>query len=383
MKKIGIDSHYLEGKRTGVGRYLLNLLKLWNIISPSEVKFILYFKKEIPFDLKLKEKFDLKLLKHGKFSNAFFIHWLLKKEAEKDKIDVLFCPGYIAPIFYNGNIALTIHDIIYETRPDLYKLNFADKILLKKVSKISSKKAKVIFVPSFFTKKELIKFYNINKEKILVTPLAVDDCFFSKKILEKKKSLIKKKYNIEGKFILYIGTIFNRRHIPEIIKAFTLLKEKKESFKHSLQFLIVGENRTSPFIDIDKLINKVNETLHRRAILRYNFINSNDLFYLYHLAELFIYISEYEGFGLPLLEAMACKTPVITSPFASIPEVVGESAIFVKNPNNIKEISNAIYTGLTDKNLRENLIHKGIEQVRKFSWEKCAEKTLKALLSIS
>ena len=384
MRKIGIDSHYLEGKRTGVGRYLSNLLKVWNTVSPPDIRFILYFRKEIPLDLKLGKKFDLKLLKYGKFSNAFFMHWLLRKKAKKDRVDVLFCPGYIAPVFYNGSIALTIHDIIYEARPDLYKLNFVDRILLRGVSKISSRKAKTIFVPSEFTKKELIRFYDIDKEKILVTPLAVDDCFFSKKISKEKENLIKKKYNVQGKFVLYIGTIFNRRHIPEIIKAFALLVKKREFFKdkHSLQFLIVGRNKTLPFIDIDKLINEVNNDLNRRAILRYNFINSSDLFYLYHLSELFIYISEYEGFGLPLLEAMVCKTPVITSPFASIPEVVGESAIFVKNPNNIKEISNAIYTGLTDKKLRENLIDKEIEQVKKFSWEKCAEKTLKALLSI-
>ncbi len=100
---------------------------------------------------------------------------------------------------------------------------------------------------------------------------------------------------------------------------------------------------------------------------------------MYNAADLFIWLSNYEGFGLPPLEAMACGTPVVTTKMGSLPEAVGNSALFVKNPENIKEISKAIYKGLSDKKLQEKLIKKGLEQVKKFSWQKTARETLRII----
>jgi len=97
---------------------------------------------------------------------------------------------------------------------------------------------------------------------------------------------------------------------------------------------------------------------------------------LYNASDLTIYLSEYEGFGLPILESVACGTPVITSPVTSIPEVIGEAGIYVNNPNDINEIYKKIYIGLTDEKLKEDLIDRGLEQVKKFSWQKTAQKYL-------
>ena len=173
---IGIDTHNLEGKRTGVGRYLFNLLQIWSTVYrlPTTAKFILYFKDEIPSDIPQSELFECKLLNVG--STAKFIHWDLWRAAKKDKIDILFCPGYIAPIFWRGKLALTLHDIIYEARPDWFNWpSVADRILLKWVSKKSAKKASVIFTPSEFSRQEVIKYYKIPEEKIFVTSLSVDN----------------------------------------------------------------------------------------------------------------------------------------------------------------------------------------------------------------
>ncbi len=381
---IGIDSHNLEGQRTGVGRYLLNLLREWSKLdlAPFGVSFILYFKQSIPEDIPQNSHFTKKLLKapFGIQSNAFFTHFLLSKAMGRDRLDLLFCPNYVAPIFCPGKIALTLHDIIYEARPKEYNWpSWADKILLRWVSRKAAKKAKAIFVPSQFSKKEVIRHYHVNPKKVHVTHLAADDEF---KKLSFKTVEAKLQYGLKDKFILYVGSIFNRRHISELIRAFEETSKKLPDY----QLLLIGKNFTNPFIDIEKLINKTNRRLKSatpKTVLQFDSPKRpEDLVLLYNMAELFVYLSTYEGFGLPPLEAMACGTPVVTSNTSSIPEVVGNSAILVNDPTNIGEISKAMQKGLTDKNLRKELIEKGLERVKKFSWERCAESTLRVLLNL-
>ena len=361
--KIGIEAHNLEGQPTGVGRYLINILQQWSKFDlPTDLKFILYFKKEIP-DLDLSNSFEKKLLHSN--SNAFFIHYLLPQAAKKDKVDILFCPGYLGPIFYQGKIALTLHDIIYQARPDLYNWpSFWDKILLKKFSRISAKKAKIIFTPSEFSKKEILKHYQVVANKVFVTPLAVDQSF---RQIDNQNKLeeIKKKYQIKNRFIISVGSIFNRRHLSEVIEAFEKVADQLPKY----QFLIVGHNYTK-------------QKLSGRAVLHQDYLKGKDLITLYNAADLLIYLSDYEGFGLPILESMACATPIVTSFLGSLPEVAGDSAIYVKDNSNVESISCAIYQGLTDQELRRELIEKGLRQVQKFSWQKCAQKTLDALVSL-
>jgi len=375
--KIGIEAHTLEGGRTGVGRVLINILRQWdNFNLPSNLKFILYFKKEIPDDLGLKKlNFEFKLLNTK--SNALFRHYSLCLEATKDKLNILFCPDYVAPILYQGKIALILHDIIYQVHPELYNWpSFWDKILLKKFSKISAKKAKIIFTPSEFTRQEVIKHYQVDPDKVSTILNSVDDNF--KPINDQEKlNEIKKKYQIKDKFIFHIGSIFNRRHLPEAIKAFEKLSKKLSNY----QFLIIGVNHTNPFIDIDKLIKEVNKKLNYQAIIQQDYIKGKELPLFYNAADLLIYLSDYEGFGLPVLEAIACGTPVVAKPIASIPEVAGKAAIYIQDNLDINEIEKAIYKGLTNQELRNNLIEKGLEQAKKFSWQKSAQKYLDVLIS--
>jgi len=350
---IGIDCHNLEVYRTGTARYLMNLLKYWS--KEKSIELILYFKNKIPEDIPKSKNFHSKVLNNK--SNALFMHYFLPRAAKKDKVDILFCPNYISPIFYKGKVALVLHDIIYEARPDLYNWpSIFDKILLKKISKISAKRAKIIFTCSQFSKKEILKHYKVNPKKVFVIPLAAD---------EKFKNVWSLAPHIEKKrFILYIGAVIKRRFIHQTIKAFEKLSDKLPNYK----FLVVGKNYT-------------NQPIKGKGIVHKEYISDDDLVLLYNAADLFIWLSSYEGFGLPPLEAMACGTPVIATKMASLPEVVGEAALFVDNPENINEISDKIYKGLTDKKLREKLIKKGLKQAQKFSWQKTAEETLWVLLN--
>jgi glycosyltransferase involved in cell wall biosynthesis len=390
---IGIDTHNLEGKRTGVGRYLFNLFQIWSklnskfparLASPREAgrqfpnsKFILYFKDEIPSDIPQSELFECKLLKVG--STAKFIHWDLWRAAKKDKIDILFCPGYIAPIFWRGKLALTLHDIIYEARPDWFNWpSVADRILLKWVSKKSAKKASVIFTPSEFSRQEVIKYYKIPEEKIFVTRLSVDNvllfhCLDNETI---KITRVKEKYRLKDKFIFYVGSIFTRRHLAETIEAFSRLAEKDHC-----QFLIGGRDYTDGRA-VDNMAKETNARLGREAVLRVDFIGDLELRLLYSACAFFIWLSDYEGFGLPPLEAMSLGAPVITTDSTSLKEVAGQATLLIKNNSDVEEIYQAMRRLVDNEILRQELIKKGREQAVKFSWEKCARETLKALINL-
>jgi len=365
---IGIDCHNLEGRRTGVGRYLINLLSEWSRLK-SEHRFFLFFKNEIPGDVPRIENFRPSILKTQ--STAVFMHHLLPKAAEKERLNLFFSPSYLLPIRISSKIktAVTIHDISYEAHPEWF--SWQNNILLRLISKHSAKKADFIISPSKFTKQEIVKYYPVHPEKIFIIPLGAEKKF---KRIEDCQEIngIKRKYKIKDKFIFYVGSIFNRRFIPECIKSFAIIARKFPEY----QFLIGGTNYTHPFIDIESLIFSINRELKREAILHRDYIDESDLPYLYNAAEAFIWLSSYEGFGLPLLEAMACGTAVITNKAGSLTEVVGKNAFFVENPQNIEEISKAMDVAIHNKLLRSQLREAGLKWASEFSWEQAAKKTL-------
>ncbi len=420
---IAIDTRSLEGPKTGVGRYLSNLLKYWG--KSKEHKFILYFKDKLPQNSGLFENGNLalRLLKNpfGFSSNFFFQHFLLPYNLKKDKADFFFSPFYLKPLFCPIKSSIVLHDISYEAHPEWF--DFLNRFILGKLSKLSAKTANVIFTVSNFSKSEIIKYYKISPDKIKVTYLAADSSFA--KIGDKEKmdayklpdtakchferlarnlntveisknyrfladarndkrlysaiqeSKMKEKYNLKDKFILSVGSIFNRRHIPEIIAAF----EKAAQKRGDCQLLIIGKNHTHPFIDIDEKIKAANEKLGRKAIIRLDFVEDEELAIFYGLCEFVVYLSDYEGFGLPVIEAQFFNKPVITSHNSSLIEAGDNSVEFVKE-NTVDKIYGSLEKLISDDNYRNKLVKLGSENVKRFDWEKCARETLNIVSSI-
>ena len=373
--KIAIDARSLEVSKTGVGRYLTGLLRYWK--KNKEHKFVLYFKDEIPeSDLLKSDNFELKLLKNPfKFSsNFFFQHFLLPYNLKKDKANFFFSPFYLKPIYCPVKSSVVLHDISYEAHPEWF--DFKSQIILRILSKFSAKTANLIFTVSNYSKSEIVKFYKINPDKITVTHLAPDDNFIKISDIGKIKAL-KEKYNIKNKFILSIGSMFNRRHIPEIIEVFEKIADKYKDY----QLLIIGKNHTHPFVDINNKIKTANNNLGRNAIINLDFVSEEELFAFYSSCEINIYLSDYEGFGLPVIEAQFFGKPVITSYNSSLVEVGGDSVEFVKN-NNVEGIYNSLEKLISDEGYKNKLVELGSENLKRFGWERCAEKTLNKVLSI-
>jgi glycosyltransferase involved in cell wall biosynthesis len=373
--KIAIDARSLEGNKTGVGRYLENILKMWH--NRREAEFVLYFKDEIPDKDHLKaDNFILKQIKNplGFSSNFFFQHFLLPYNIKKDKIDFFFSPFYLRPFFCSTKSAIALHDISYEAHPEWFDKK--SQFILKMLSKISASKADVIFTVSDYSKNEIIKYYKIDPEKIIVTPLAPDSGFHKEENLQKLEE-VKNKYGL-SKFILCVGTMFTRRHVPEIIEAFEKFSEKNSGY----QLCIIGKNKTFPFVDMDQNIKAVNDSFKSKKIIRLDFAEEDELMILYGACHAVIYLSDYEGFGLPVVEAQFFEKPVITSRNTSLVEVGGDSVEFVDD-NKMENVLKSFDKVLEDERCYEELVLKGRENIKRFSWEKCADKTLEGIFQNS
>ena len=411
---IAIDARSLERAKTGVGRYLSNLLEYWK--DNNKHRFTLYFKDNLPDISLLKgNNFTKKLLKNpfGFSSNFFFQHFLLPYHLKRDKVDFFFSPFYLKSFYCPVKSSVVLHDISYEAYPEWF--NYKNRFILKTLSKLSAKSADAIFTVSNYSKNEIIKYYNINPDKITITHLAPDEGFTKIDDLEKIEA-VKKKYHIDNKFIpsrrslstedcdkktrnplqssaerlqrgegeeipskfiFCVGSIFNRRHIPEIIAAF----EKIAGEYGDYQLLIIGRNHTHPFIDIKSKIKTANENLDREAIGYFDFVSEDELLALYSSCEINIYLSDYEGFGLPVIEAQFFGKPVITSYNSSLVEVGNNSVEFVEN-NTTEEIYKSLIKIISDESYKEDLIRRGEENIKRFDWGKCAGETMEEVESI-
>lgn len=228
------------------------------------------------------------------------------------------------------------------------------------------KTADRIIAVSNSTKRDLINYFNIPEEKIKVILEAADEKF---KLLNKEEiNEVKQKYNLNFPFILYVGTLEARKNIPTLIKAF--YKIKKKNIEHKL---VIAGKKGWKYKEIFETIDKLDL---QNDVVFTGYVSDEDLPALYNAADLFVYPSIYEGFGLPPLEAMACGTPVITSNTSSLPEVVGDAGIMV-DPCDVDGLTQTMCDVLTNDGLREDMIKKGLERAKMFTWEKCARETLK------
>jgi len=374
---IGIDAHHLEGSRTGVGRYLENILR--HLIGHTPHRYTLYFKDALSNDGFLsKPGVRASVLPKvlGRLSTALFQHVALLRALKQDRPDVFWGPGYVLPALIKTPSVLTIHDIIYEARPDWYSWpSVADRFLLRYLGRRSARRAKRILVPSAFTKAEIMSHYGLPASRLKVTPLAADERF---KPSQRRDSQLFKQWRLGQEYVLFVGALVNRRCIAELWSAF----EKVAASRPDLQLVLVGPDYTSPVLKIPERVKALSPGQPWSRYIYKPFADTSTLCQLYSFARATVALSLYEGFGLPPLEAMACGSPVVASNTASHPEVVGRAAVLVNNPRNPAEIASALEKVLDNPDLASRLSRAGLKQARQFSWAQTARGTLEVLEAV-
>jgi len=363
--RVGIISATLNESLTGVPNYTYNLIKeLRKFLDKDSFYLINYtynkFFKNLN-EIVVKNPFN----KYGLASYIWYSYLPLSPSLEKHNLDVIHNPYQVPTLFkFKQKYIITVHDIMQILFPKEVKplVHLVQKTMLPRTLKTADK----IIADSYNTKKDIIKYFKIPEDKIKVIHLGVDEDY--KPLPKEKMESIKKKYNINHPFILYVGALKPSKNIPTLIKAFYKLKKQGLPYK----LVITGKKRWK-YKEVFKLIDKLN--LSKDTIFT-GYVPKEDLPALYNAADLFVSPSLYEGFGLPPLEAMACGTPVITSNTSSLPEVVGDAGIMV-DPYDVDGLSKAMYEVLTNDGLREELRKKGLERAKLFSWKECAEEHLK------
>lgn len=365
--RIGIDARCLEAsKRAGVARYLKNILIEWDK-SGIDHEVYLYFRSKEPTDVSF-DHFKTRLLDPNCYLDNLVVEQIaMPKMAKKDSISIVFSPEYTTPVYAGMKRIVTLHDISYSTHPEWY--SFSERVRLNSFSRLSAIKAAAILTVSDYSKSEIVKTYRVSPGKIHVTPVATEN-IFSKVDDKEIRARVVDKYDLANPFVLYIGSIFNRRRVPMLIKAFS-----KVMYKVPHDLVIVGQNLTHPYEDIEAIAKEVGVTPRLKRII---FVDEEDIAPLYSMADVFVYVSTYEGFGLPPLEAMACGTSVISSNVTSIPEVIGDAGILI-NPDDESALVDALFRLLTDENLRKTFEHKGLVRASQFSWTRTANETLAAI----
>lgn len=360
--KICIDARPISDTPHGISRYALNLITQLALLDQSH-EYLLLIRPDaqqllppLPKNFKLRECFT----PNYSVTEQLIIPRLLKKES----VNLFHSTTYSAPVIQPCNTVITIHDLIPLIFPHHYGWQHA--VYYNQVVRRALQKAERILTVSHSSKRDLMRLFDLDQDRIVVTYNGVDDRFRPDDTgLSKNK--IKEVLGIKDPYILSVVNNKPHKNTSTLIRAFHKFLEKA-AVPYRLVFAGIGQ--------MAQLAENRSRGTSEKSIFVLPHVTDDVLIALYQNAVLFVLPTLYEGFCLPVLEAMACGTPVITSNVSSLPEVVGDAAILI-DPNNVDELSQAIYNVLADSTLQKELREKGIHQAKKFSWSETGKQTLR------
>jgi glycosyltransferase involved in cell wall biosynthesis len=300
-------------------------------------------------------------------------HARLSLEMLGQEPDVLFVPAHVLPLIHPQRCVVTVHDLGYLHYPDTHKAR--DRYYLDWSTRWNTRQAAAVLADSETTKADLVRFYGAQTEKVHVVYLGRDEAL---ETVTDQLALaeMRARYGVSRQYLLYVGTLQPRKNLERIVQAFERICG--EPAMTGLQLVLAGKQGWL----YETLIREVARAGLRERVLFPGYVPDEDLGGLLSGATAFIFPSLYEGFGIPVLEAGGCGVPVIASNTSSLPEVAGDAALLV-DPHDVDAIANAMYRLVTDPALREELTRRGLENVKRFSWDKCARETLAVLESVA
>jgi glycosyltransferase involved in cell wall biosynthesis len=287
--------------------------------------------------------------------------------AKRDKVDLLHCTGNTAPYFSPAPIVQTLHDVIFmdaiSGKDTLYQQY--GNLYRRKIVPLVTPRSEAVITVSNYEKERILKRIKLDEKKIRVIYNGIDEKRF--KIIDDLKTIVntKVKYKLPGRFILFIGNTAARKNALRVIESYTLYVSRTQN---PLPLVTPG----LPDEFIDERLAELKQSDKKRFFITPGYIDDGDLPTLYSLSTVFLYPSLSEGFGMPLVEAMACGSPVITSGTSCLPEIAGDAALLV-DPTNVESIAGAIEKLLSDETLRKRKIEDGLRNAKRFSWNRTAE----------
>ena len=357
--KIAIDARELVGRRTGVGRYLAELLNEWAASDAATKHEWLLYSHE---PLRVPAAFAASVRLHLGGGGTRWEQVTLARAVGADRPAVLFAPGYTAPLRVALPIALTIHDVSFFAHPEWFA--FREGMRRRVMTRFAAARARVVITDSAFSRAEIARPVGVSRAKIRVVPLGI------------RRQAAKSKENIREPVVLFVGSIFRRRHVDTLIEAFATRVVPQVP---GSRLEIVGDNRAYPPLNLERVLTLQSLEAQRRITLR-SYVDDQTLADLYARASVFAFPSEYEGFGLTPLEALSAGVPpvVLDTPIAT--EIYGGAARYVQNREPIAErLGDAIVQLLTEQPRRNDVLRHAPDILSRYRWDKTAAEVLEVL----
>lgn len=380
IKRIGIDARFYGPIGKGLGRYTQEVVD--NIIRlDRENEYVIFLRRENFDELKTDRlphvKKVLAEIRWYTLAEQIMMPWLIYRE----KLDLVHFPHFNVPILCPTKLVVTIHDLILINFPTKKATTlgpltyFIKNIGYRLTIWLALMRSRAIIAVSQFTKDDIVQHFGVKPEKIVVTYEGVADFAQAAGTADEtadKQSPALAKHHINRPYILYVGNAYPHKNLEQLLNVFKALLAKRPN----LQLVLVGKEDHF-YAKIKQQAKDLQLTLPGQSspVIFTDYVNDQELAELYSHATLYVFASFYEGFGLPPLEAMAKGLAVASSDTTSMPEILGEAAIYF-NPRDQDDMQAKISALLDDPELRKELINKGHGQIRKYSWQSCAESTL-------
>jgi glycosyltransferase involved in cell wall biosynthesis len=354
--RIGLDARELTGHPTGVGRFLAGFLREWATSSPAGAhEFVLYAPE--PLEMALDPR-RFRTREVAGPSGTWWEQLRLPKAVASDQLDVFFAPAYTAPLRIRVPVVVLIHDVSYVAHPEWFRLH--DGIRRRWLTERTAVNARSIITPSKFSRGEIITHLNVPEERVHVIAPGID------------RPAVKASPYGEAR-VLYAGSIFNRRHVPDLMRAIATLRRTRPD----LSLDIVGDDRTFPHEDLDRAVANLALDGHVRW---HRYVTNDQLLELYSRARAFAFLSEYEGLGMTPLEALAAGVPPVVYDTAVARESYADAALYVPVGDRagvVRTLERALY----DEPTRAAILAAAPVTLAKYDWPRAAREALAVIES--
>jgi glycosyltransferase involved in cell wall biosynthesis len=359
MITIGIDARELLGETTGVGRYLGELLRRWTVRPDRSTRqFLLYTPEPLAFMRTVPDGASVREIVAGSGRGTWWEQTHLRRAVRANPPDVFFASAYTAPLALDVPLAVAIHDVSFAAAPQWFRPHEGARRRL--LTRQAARAAEVIFTISEFSRREIVDRLGVPAERILVTYPSVNP---------------RPAGAARDPLVLYVGSIFNRRRLPSTISAFAAATARRPE----VRLVIAGADRSYPALDLAGLAAEAGVTA--RVEIR-NYVTETELGDLYGRASVFVFLSEYEGFGLTPLEALSADVPIVVLDTPVAREVYGDAAWYVPSETDVVSAAEAIRTLLEDQDSRARFLSHAPGVLARYSWDAAADATLAAIEGI-